>query len=114
MLTFANRLTSREDFARVTKSSIRTRTKSLSGYLTLEEKLTEPKIGFIVSRVVGGSVSRHRISRKLRHVARESLHLLPKNSMVVVRINYKECDIDRELPELLSSLRERSSTKVAR
>ena len=102
MLSSTNRLTSREDFQRVTKSSIRSRTRSLGGYLLREEGLAAPKIGFIVS--FGGSVKRHRIIRKLRHASRGAISTLPTNSLVVVRAYKDDLDAGVEIPELFSSL----------
>jgi len=104
-----NRLTSREDFQRVTKSKIRSHTKTLTGYLLSEPQLTEPKVGFIVAGNVGGSVQRHRVARQLRHASRSSIHMLPKSSLVVVRANKRDQDAEREIPELFSSLSKKVS-----
>jgi ribonuclease P protein component len=104
VLAQSNRLTSREDFQRVTKSKIRSHTKTLTGYLLTEKDLTEPKIGFIVSGNIGGSVRRHRVARQLRHASRQSIHILPKSSLVVVRANKRDQDAGVEIPELFSSL----------
>jgi len=38
-----------------------------------------------VSKAVGGSVVRHRVVRRLRHLVRERLTLLPDGSRLVVR-----------------------------
>jgi ribonuclease P protein component len=43
------------------------------------------KVGFVVSKAVGNSVVRHRVSRKLRHVARDRLDALPAGTSLVVR-----------------------------
>ncbi len=43
------------------------------------------KVGFIVSRQVGGSVVRHRVQRRLRHAARNVVPHLPPGSRLVVR-----------------------------
>ena len=104
MLAPLNRLTSREDFQRVTKSKIRSHTKTLTGYVLAEPELSEPKIGFIVAGNIGGSVKRHRVARQLRHASRKSIHILPKSSLVVVRANKREQDADNEIPELFTSL----------
>ena len=109
MLAQLNRLTSREDFQRVTKSKIRSHTKSLTGYLLNEAELTEPKIGFIVAGNVGGSVKRHRVARQLRHASRVSIHILPKSSLVVVRANKKDQNAEVEIPELFTSLTKRAN-----
>ena len=45
----------------------------------------DPKLGLIVSRSVGSAVQRHRLSRRLRHVAREVLDGCNRSEHVVVR-----------------------------
>ncbi|WP_156755399.1 ribonuclease P protein component [Actinokineospora pegani] len=44
-----------------------------------------PRVGFVVSKAVGNSVVRHRVSRRLRHVVRDRLGTLPAGSALVVR-----------------------------
>jgi ribonuclease P protein component len=44
-----------------------------------------PRAGFVVSRAVGGSVVRHRVVRRLRHLVRERLDGLPPGARLVVR-----------------------------
>ena len=49
---------------------------------------TEPartRVGFVVSKAVGNSVVRHRVSRRLRHPRAERLGQLPTGTAVVVR-----------------------------
>lgn len=43
------------------------------------------RVGFVVSGKVGGSVVRHRVTRRLRHLAAAWLPELPPGSLVVVR-----------------------------
>ncbi len=45
------------------------------------------RVGFVVSRSVGGAVVRNRVRRRLRHLVRERLAELPVGSVVVVRAN---------------------------
>ena len=45
----------------------------------------DPRAGFVVSKAVGGSVVRHAVARRLRHVIRPRLAALPAGTMVVVR-----------------------------
>jgi ribonuclease P protein component len=45
----------------------------------------DPRAGFVVSKAVGGSVVRHAVARKLRHVVRPRLGVLPPGSRLVVR-----------------------------
>jgi ribonuclease P protein component len=44
-----------------------------------------PRVGFVVGRTVGGSVARHRVQRRLRHLMRARLASLPLGAFVVVR-----------------------------
>jgi ribonuclease P protein component len=44
-----------------------------------------PRAGFVVSRAVGGSVVRHRVTRRLRHLVAPRLAMLPPGSRLVVR-----------------------------
>lgn len=49
------------------------------------ESVASPKIGFVVSKAVGGSVTRNKVVRQLRHIARTHLETLPPGSLTVVR-----------------------------
>lgn len=44
-----------------------------------------PRIGLVVSKAVGNSVVRHRVSRQLRHIAYEYVCNLPATYDVVIR-----------------------------
>jgi ribonuclease P protein component len=58
-------------------------------YLALDPAAGDPlpvaRAGFVVGRAVGGSVVRHRTVRRLRHLVRDRLRLLPAGSLLVVR-----------------------------
>jgi ribonuclease P protein component len=114
VLAAKNRLTSRDQFARVTRSSIKSFTPSLVGYLSVEENLTAPKIGFVVSRAIGGSVTRHKVQRQLRHASRDAMGLLPQSSLVVVRATKKQQNPQIEIPQLFQSLNTAALKKAAR
>jgi len=71
-----------------------------------------PRVGLVVSKAVGGSVVRHRVARRLRHVMRDRLDLLPPGTRLVVRALPKAAsadstrlgsDIDRALRTVLAS-----------
>lgn len=105
MLSALNRLRSSKDFARVTKTGYRATTRSLVVYFNNEPTLqSEPQIGLIVSKAIGGSVTRHRIARQLRHAAREQLHLIPPHSQVVIRVTRDDGDYNNELQQGLRKL----------
>ena len=44
-----------------------------------------PRIGLVVSKAVGNSVVRHRVSRQLRHIAYQYLRNLPATYDIVIR-----------------------------
>ena len=104
MLASDNRLTSSADFKKTTQSGARVSTKTLAGYALTEPELVAPKIGFIVSRAIGGSVARHRVTRQLRHLSRENITLLPHNSFVVVRALRQSPDYSSETKTLFEKL----------
>jgi ribonuclease P protein component len=56
--------------------------------------LDPSKVGFVVSKAVGNSVVRHRVSRKLRHLVRDRLDLLPPGTSLVVRALAPSADAD--------------------
>ncbi|GAB2998349.1 ribonuclease P protein component [Saccharothrix stipae] len=56
--------------------------------------LDPSKVGFVVSKAVGNSVVRHRVSRKLRHVVRDRLDVLPPGTSLVVRALAPSADAD--------------------
>lgn len=44
-----------------------------------------PRIGLVVSKAVGGAVQRHRVARRLRHVARTVIDELDPADRIVIR-----------------------------
>ncbi|MBV9163493.1 MAG: ribonuclease P protein component [Pseudonocardiales bacterium] len=107
MLSTATRLTRREDFATAVQRGRRAACGSvvvhlarasavdsagtavpspaLAGPHVGPKKVGPKKVGFVVGRTVGGSVVRHRVQRRLRHLMRERLAALPAGALVVVR-----------------------------
>ncbi|HEX5494532.1 MAG TPA: ribonuclease P protein component [Mycobacteriales bacterium] len=90
MLPAAARLRHREDFALAVRRGRRARRSSLVvHYLGAPggdpASLCPARVGFVVGRPVGNSVERHRVVRRLRHLARERLVRLPAGSRLVVR-----------------------------
>jgi ribonuclease P protein component len=69
-----------------------------------------PRVGFVVSKAVGPAVTRNKVKRRLRHLARERLTSLPGSAVLVIRAlpqaatsSYDELgsDLDRALGRLL-------------
>lgn len=48
-------------------------------------RLRAPRIGLVVSKAVGNAVIRNLVKRRLRHLVRERLALLPDFGVLVVR-----------------------------
>ncbi|MFF3765983.1 ribonuclease P protein component [Streptomyces sp. NPDC001922] len=99
MLPTENRLRRREDFATAVRRGrragrphlvvhFRSATSSARGGTDPHasgENATPARAGFVVSKAVGGAVVRNLVKRRLRHLMRDRLALLPAGSLVVVR-----------------------------
>ncbi|MEV1006224.1 ribonuclease P protein component [Streptomyces sp. NPDC049881] len=92
MLPSENRLRRREDFATAMRRGRRAGRPHLVVHLSggsdphpAQESLPAPRAGFVVSKAVGNAVVRNLVQRRLRHLMRDRLTLLPAGSLVVVR-----------------------------
>ena len=132
LLSAATRLTRREDFATAVRRGRRAACGSVVVHLARASVgdagsslvLVDPpvfvdtpvlkgtKVGFVVGRTVGGSVVRHRVQRRLRHLMRARLAALPAGALVVVRALPASAgassaalgdDLDRALRRLVGS-----------
>ncbi|NQU38166.1 MAG: ribonuclease P protein component [Actinobacteria bacterium] len=68
---------------------------------------TPPQVGLTISKSVGGSVVRHRVARKLRHVVAGHVEQLPDGCSMVVRAlpnaaSATSSELDNDLIVLLS------------
>lgn len=83
---------------------------AVSGHLLVRAGRAEPtRVGFVVSRAVGGAVVRNRVRRRLRHLARGYLGVLPEGSLLVVRANPRaatacQADLAAELDLVIGTL----------
>ena len=100
MLPKPNRLRAGSDFNLITKTGARFSSPNLVLYANLA-KTDQPKIGFIVNRSVGGSVTRHLVTRKLRHNFASHIQILPNNLMIVVRVLKSQNDYSSEVNQLI-------------
>lgn len=84
------------------------------GYLATTGELDQPaRVGFIVSRGVGGAVVRNRVRRRLRELIRVRLEQLPAGSLFVIRALKPAADAESsllaaELDAVLSRLTRRT------
>ena len=90
MLPAGSRLTRRDEFATAVRRGRRVGRPHLVVHLHVpggdpDPAAAAPRAGFVVSRAVGGSVVRHRVTRRLRHLVRSHLSALPAGSRLVVR-----------------------------
>ncbi len=114
MLAKSARLTESADFARATKSGLRFSTQNFVGYL-YPTNLDQPaRAGLIISKNVGGSVSRHKIARKIRHTFRELYPQLPTGGLLVVRAlnSANDADVAEEVTKIVGQLLKKLSEKV--
>ncbi len=103
MLPAVSRLRKSHHFAKATAKGNRYSTINLVAYL-VPEFGESTKVGFIVNKSIGGSVTRHKILRQLRHLVRNNLDNLPKDSLVVIRVLRPLNDYQSEIVELLQKI----------
>jgi ribonuclease P protein component len=99
VLPTGNRLRRREDFATAVRrgrragrpllvvhlSSVPSAQRGSTGPHAPGETTPPARAGFVVSKAVGGAVVRNRVKRRLRHLMRDRLALLPAGSLGVIR-----------------------------
>jgi ribonuclease P protein component len=88
VLPAAHRLTRRDEFTSAVRRGRRVGRPRLVVHLHVpaaDPADPAPRAGFVVSRAVGGSVVRHRVARRLRHLVRDRLADLPPGARLVVR-----------------------------
>jgi ribonuclease P protein component len=88
VLDRAHRLTTGAGFTTATRRGRRAGTRTLVLHLAVPGPApdAEPcRVGFVVSKAVGGAVTRNRVKRRLRHLSAERLAELPDSALLVVR-----------------------------
>lgn len=85
MLPAALRIRQAADFAQVMHSGRRGKSGRLITHVHVQPTATVSRAGFIVSKKVGNSVVRHRVTRRLRHLMSHQLQQVPAGSDIVVR-----------------------------
>ncbi|WP_442945338.1 ribonuclease P protein component [Nocardioides sp. CCNWLW216] len=85
LLSPDHRLTDADQF-RAASRGRRSGSRTLVVHLgTAEESGVPARVGLVVSKAVGNAVVRNRVKRRLRHLAREHLAVLPGSAVLVVR-----------------------------
>lgn len=86
MLSSAHRLTDGASFREAVRTGRRSGTRTVVVHLTSHPSPDgPPRVGFVVSKAVGNAVTRNRVKRRLRHLAREHVTSLPGSAVLVVR-----------------------------
>ena len=88
MLATTHRLHRSADFAAVVRSGARKGRRTLVAHARIDDspvRVGGPRIGFVVSKAVGDAVTRHRVSRRLRHIAAGLVPELDEDVQLVVR-----------------------------
>ena len=118
MLPREHRLHRPADFTEVVRRGRRSSRPLLTVHALLGDdgEQGRARAGLVVSRAIGGSVVRSTVSRRLRHLLRERLPVLPPGSRIVVRAGTSAgsassaalgADLDAALP---GALRPRGSS----
>ena len=86
MLSSAHRLTDGASFREAVRRGRRSGTRTVVVHLASAPSADGvPRVGFVVSKAVGNAVTRNRVKRRLRHLAREHVSSLPGSAVLVVR-----------------------------
>ena len=114
MLAKSARLTESADFARATKSGLRFSTQNFVGYLYPTQLNQPARAGLTIGKNVGGSVTRHRIARQVRHTLRELYPQLPTGGLLVIRAlnSAHNADVSQEVTKIVGQLLKKFAEKV--
>ncbi|OBH62895.1 ribonuclease P protein component [Mycobacterium sp. E2479] len=88
MLPARNRMTRSIDFDATVKHGIRLAQPDILVHLRRgsdRDEIVAPQVGLVVGKAVGSAVDRHRVARRLRHVARALLGELGRSDRLVIR-----------------------------
>lgn len=117
MLAKTARLTESGDFARATKSGLRYSSTNFVGYLYTNTESNNPaKAGLIISKSVGGAVTRNRLARKIRHCIGNQYPALPTGGLLVIRglNNSAKADCSIEIAKIVNNLILKSGEKMGK
>lgn len=112
MLPVAARVRRSEDFREVLRRGSRAGRRRLVVHAmpAPDPSAAQSRAGFVVSKAVGNSVVRHRVSRRLRHLVAARLGTVPPGSSLVIRAlppaaNASSAELGADLDAALKRLR---------
>jgi ribonuclease P protein component len=119
VLPAAARLRRKSEFTAAIKHGTRAGRPLLVGYLLVRDSDEPARVGFTVGRAVGPAVTRNRVRRRLRHLARGRLESLPRGSLLVLRANPRAAtahqeDLAAELDLVIARLLRRQDRALCR
>jgi ribonuclease P protein component len=120
MLPAEARMRRSADFTAAVRQGSRSGRRAVTGHLMIRDGNDEPaRVGFVVSRAVGNAVTRNKVRRRLRHIARGYLDCLPGGSLLVVRANppaaaSRQSDLAAEFDLVLGTLLRRQAGALHR
>lgn len=89
MLPAKHRLTDAGSYRHVIRTGRRAAAPTMVLHLAAPDPIGEPtlgpRVGFVVSKPVGNAVTRNRVQRRLRHLVRQQLQVLPDSCALVIR-----------------------------
>jgi len=85
LLPRASRLNASEDFRRTIRRGVRVGRPTLVLHVGPSTHPDAVRVGLVVSKAVGGAVTRNRVKRRLRHLAVGALASTPAGVDVVIR-----------------------------
>jgi ribonuclease P protein component len=91
-----------EDFRRTIRQGVRVGRPTLVLHADSSPG-DQVRVGFVVSKAVGGAVVRNRVKRRLRHLAADRLTDTPAGTLMVVRALPRSTETPAELSPDLSS-----------
>lgn len=106
MLPVRHRLTRRADFTHTTRHGVRVSDAHVVLHFLPRGDEEPARVGFVVSRKVGGSVVRHAVTRRLRAVLAAQLRQSPSGFDLVVRAlpTAASCDFGTFAAEIARAL----------
>lgn len=103
-------MTRSSEFTTTVNQGVRAAQPDLVVHAARSDDATGPRIGLVVGKSVGNAVQRHRVSRRLRHIARGVLVDLEPGDRIVIRALPRSRDavssrLDNQLRQALKRVR---------